>query len=86
MKIIKMSRVGITPPQLFFFSPHLFFCLVYLYYYYHYYYYVFLEKSLWWWDFKPENVYDFHEQEEIKLLKMKEKPKPNFQGIPRFRP
>ena len=27
------------------------------------------EKRLWWWDSNPEHIYDFYEQEDIKLLK-----------------
>ena len=23
---------------------------------------------LWWWDFNPENIYAFHEEEDIKLI------------------
>ena len=28
-------------------------------------------KRLWWWDFNPENIYAFHEEEDIKLIQVK---------------
>ena len=28
-----------------------------------------MKNRLWWWDSNPEHVYDFYEQEDIKLIK-----------------
>ena len=79
MKIINMVRVGITPPQpLFFFS--LIFCFISLCYYY--YYYVFLKKRLCLWDSNSKHVYDFHEQEDIKLLKIGRNQNQTARGFP----
>ena len=65
-KNINMFRVGIKPPQhILFFSLN--FCLIYL--YFNFYYHVLLKKRLCLWDSNPEHVHDFHEQEDIKLLK-----------------
>ena len=70
MKIISIFKVGITPPQPLLCSP-LIICLDSICYYY-YYYYVFLENRLWWRGSNPEHVYDFHKQDDLKLLKQRE--------------
>ena len=41
-----------------------------------------MENRLWWWDFNPENVYAFHEQEDIKLLKTERKEYQFTRGFP----
>ena len=40
-----------------------------------------LGKRLWWWNSNPEHVYDFHKQEDIKLLNTHRNQK-NVKGLP----
>ena len=41
-----------------------------------------MEKKSWLWDYNPENVDDFHEQEDTKLTKTERNQNKNFKGFP----
>ena len=41
-----------------------------------------MENRLWWWDSNPEHAYDFHEQEDIKLMKTERNQNKIAKGLP----